>query len=865
MVAAAKLPVLNPGEFELWKIRIEQYFLMTNYALWEVTVNGDSPPPKRTVDSVEQTYPPTSAEEKFARKNELKTRGTLLMALPNEHQLKLNSYKNPKSLMKAIEKWFGGNKKSKKTQKTLLKQPYENFNGSSSKGLDQTYDRIQKLISQLKILGETISQEDMNLKLLRSLKSEWKTRTLIWRNKSDLETLSMDDLYNNLKIYETEVKGSSSSSQNSQNVAFVSSNSSSSTNQTHGSNSVNTDSLKEIDLKWQMAMLTMRARRFLKKTGRKVGSKGKPELEPIRWNVTVETTDANALVAQDGFGYDWSDQAEDGPTNFTLMTYTSSGSLSSSSSSSLDYESLEKKLEKAKKERDEIKITLEKFENSSKTLNKMLNSQVNDKYKTGVGYHAVPPPYTRNFMPLKPYLILTDVDEYVVSESVTSVHVVVTNKAKTSESKPKFVSEPLIEYWVFGSKDENETETKSKQRKPSFAKYEEIYGGYAAFVRDPKGGKITGKGKISKDTECVIFSPDFKLLDESQVLLRVPRKNNMYNVDLKNVAPSGGLTCLFAKAILDESNLWHRRLGHINFKTINKLVRENLVRGLPAIFFENDHTCVAYQKGKQYKASCKTKTVSLISQPLQMLHIDLFGLTFVKSLMKKMYCLVVIDEFSRGGEKKDAEDLGNEDNEVLSIKEPRVNQENDANVNNTNNISTVCPTANAADIKDNVVYKNIVYGCADDPYMPNLEEIVYSDDDEMLIDVNSAFLYGKIKEDVYVYQPLGFEDLEFPDRVHKVEMALYGLHQAPKAWIEAIRLFLAYASFKDFVVYQIDVKSAFLYGKIKEDVYVYQPLGFEDLEFPDRVHKVEMALYGLHQAPKAWYETLSTYLLDNGF
>ncbi|GJW48616.1 putative ribonuclease H-like domain-containing protein [Tanacetum coccineum] len=109
----------------------------------------------------------------------------------------------------------------------------------------------------------------------------------------------------------------------------------------------------------------------------------------------------------------------------------------------------------------------------------------------------------------------------------------------------------------------------------------------------------------------------------------------------------GGLTCLFAKATLYESNLWHRRLGHINFKTMNKLVRGNLVRGLPSKIFENDHTCVAFQKGKQHKASCKTKLVSSISQPSQMLHIDLFGLTFIKSLNKKIYCLVVTDDFSR--------------------------------------------------------------------------------------------------------------------------------------------------------------------------------------------------------------------------
>ncbi|GJS10178.1 putative ribonuclease H-like domain-containing protein [Tanacetum coccineum] len=149
------------------------------------------------------------------------------------------------------------------------------------------------------------------------------------------------------------------------------------------------------------------------------------------------------------------------------------------------------------------------------------------------------------------------------------------------------------------------------------------------------------------DTECLVLSSDFKLLDESQVLLRVPRKDNIYSVDLKSVVPTKGLTCLFAKATIDESNLWHRRLGHINFKNMNKLVRGNLVRGLPSKIFENDHSCVACQKGKQHKASCKAKLVNSISKPLHMLHMDLFGPTNVKSLMKKSYCLVVTDDFSR--------------------------------------------------------------------------------------------------------------------------------------------------------------------------------------------------------------------------
>nr|GEX36085.1 hypothetical protein [Tanacetum cinerariifolium] len=211
--------------------------------------------------------------------------------------------------------------------------------------------------------------------------------------------------------------------------------------------------------------------------------------------------------------------------------------------------------------------------------------------------------------------------------------------------------------------------------------YEEIDEGYVAFGGNPQRRKITRKGTIKtgnldfknvyfvrelkfnpfsvsqvcdkknsvlfNDIECIVLSPNFKLIYEGQVLLRVPRKNNMYSVDLKNIVPKGGLTCLFAKATSDESKLWHRRLGHLNLKTMNKLVKRNLVRGLPSKLFENDQTYVACLKGKQHRASCKPKTKNLISLPLHLLHMDLFGLTFVKNFKKKMYCLVVTDDYIR--------------------------------------------------------------------------------------------------------------------------------------------------------------------------------------------------------------------------
>nr|GEW30748.1 putative ribonuclease H-like domain-containing protein [Tanacetum cinerariifolium] len=188
--------------------------------------------------------------------------------------------------------------------------------------------------------------------------------------------------------------------------------------------------------------------------------------------------------------------------------------------------------------------------------------------------------------------------------------------------------------------------------------FEEINRGYVAFGGNPKGELKFNLFSVSHMcdkknnvlftyTECIVLSFDFKLPDENHVLLRVHRENNMYNIDLKNIVPSGDLTCIFAKATLDKSNLWYRRLGHINFKTMNKLVKGNLVRRLPSKVFENNHTCIACKKGKQHRASCKSKPVSSVSQPLQRLHMDLFGPTFVKSLNKKSYCLVVTDDYSR--------------------------------------------------------------------------------------------------------------------------------------------------------------------------------------------------------------------------
>ncbi|GJR38351.1 retrovirus-related pol polyprotein from transposon TNT 1-94 [Tanacetum coccineum] len=450
-----------------------------------------APKKKLWKEGVEKVIPPTTAEEKAQKRLEVKARSTLMMGIPNEHQLKFNSIKDAKLLLEAIEKRFGGNAATKKTQRNLLKQQYENFTAPSSETLDQTFDRLQKLVSQLEILGETLSQEDVNQKLLRSLSPEWNTHAVVWRNKPELETMSMDDLYNNLKVYEPEVKGTSSSSTSTQNMAFVSSNNSGSTNEAvntaHGVSAVSTqvsaanstnvdnlsdavicaffvsqpsspqlanedlqqlhpDDLEEMDLRWQMVMLTMRARRFFKNTGRKVTINGNEtivfdkskvecynchnrghfakecrvlrnqdnrNMKSSRRSVPVETTTSNALISCDGLGgYDWSDHAEEGPTNYALMAYSSSSSGSEVSNDSTCSKSCLETVEVLKSQNEQL---LKRFEKSELMV---------VAYKTG------------NFMPPKPDLSFTSLEEFT-SKPVVVKPVVKNSETKASESKLK--------------------------------------------------------------------------------------------------------------------------------------------------------------------------------------------------------------------------------------------------------------------------------------------------------------------------------------------------------------------------------------------------------------------------------------------
>ncbi|GKC65880.1 ribonuclease H-like domain-containing protein, partial [Tanacetum coccineum] len=363
--------------------------------------------------------------------------------------------------------------------------------------------------------------------------------------------------------------------------------------------------------------------------------------------------------------------------------------------------------------------------------------------------------------------------------------------------------------------------------------YEEIDRGFVAFGGSTKGGKITERGKIRTgkldiedvyfikelkfnlfsvsqmcdkknsvvftDTECVVLSPNFKLTDESHVLLIVPRKDNMYSIDLKNVVPQGGLTCLFAKATLDESNLWHRRLGH------DSTTKWSSKKEKKGTLIEAARTMLADSKlptpfwAEAVNTAYYVQNRVLVIKPYNMTPYERFlgrkpALSFMKPFGRHVTILNTIDHLGKFDGKADegffvgystnskafrvfnnrtrtieenmhvkfSEDTpniagsgpkclfdidaltksmnyepfveGNQSNGDAGTKAcndaGKARMETNANVNSTNTINIVSPTVNAAGIKDDAIDENIVYRCDDNPNMPHLEEIVYSDDDE---------------------------------------------------------------------------------------------------------------------------------------
>nr|GEW45475.1 hypothetical protein [Tanacetum cinerariifolium] len=779
-------------------MKMEHYLSHTDYPIWQVIQNDNGPISVTTnTNGLIKVLPSKTAEEVVDRERERKARTTLLMALPEDHLAKFHKMADAKEMWEAIKSRFGGNDESKKMHKYLLKQQFEGFSVSTSEGLHKGYDRSQV--------------------------------ALIMRTKPGLDTLSFDDLYNNLRVFERDVKGTTASSSNTQNVAFMYVDNTSSTND------INDDDMEEMDLKWQVAMISMRINKFHKRTGRKLQLDTK---DPIGFDKTkVECfnchkmghfsrdyrakgnqdnrrrdvgyngnktrdngrrpayqDDSKALVTIDGEDYDWSGHVEEDAQNYAMMAYSSSNSGSGNESVFMNKES------------------------------DLENTSVNDRYSDGM--HAVPPPMTGNYMPSGPDVEI-EYSKFTYGPKQTSVD--------ESDSKPS-------EYASCESDSSVETTTsmpepvenapKAHDRNKAYlTDYQEFKGGSVAF--GGSNGRITGKGKI---------------------------KAGSFN--LKNIDPSGDLACLFAKASINESNKWHRRLGHMNFKNLNKLMKGNLVRGLPSKIFEND--CVACQKGKQHKASCpkeannsagtqanddqsaNSKEIDLHDEHL-VLHIWSTYSTTVKSSGDKIekntdfktckkpvsqveqIFLEELEKLKR--QKKEANDAAE------SLRKEATHDIQNANISSTNILNTISTPLSTAGPSRAFHDGKLSYH--DDPSMPYLEDIYASPSEGIFTDSS--------------YDDEGVEGIDY-DEVF-----------APVARIEAIRIFLAFASYMGFIVYQMDVKSTFMYGRIDEEVYVSQPPGFVPPKFNNKVYEVVKALYSLHQASIAWYATLSTFLEKSGY
>nr|GEY53048.1 hypothetical protein [Tanacetum cinerariifolium] len=467
--------------------------------LWIENGNSFNPVPRIIANadgtSTSTISGPVTAEEKAQKKNDVKARSMLLMALPNEHLLKFSQYKDAKTLFEAIQARFGGNDVTKKKQKTLLKQMYENFNAPSTESLDSIFNRLQKIVSQLAILGENISQEDLNMKFLRSLPIEWNTHVVIWRNKPDLETMSFDDLYNNFKIIEQEVKriGVSSSSSGSSNMAFISSPDSTAevdtasiqvsdantpvstvssldntanlsdatvydflTNQPNGSQlrtgkkiSINGSDIAGYDKTKVECFNSHKMGHFTRECKSLRSQESRPRNQDnSRKTVIVEDTSSKAMVAIDGAGFNWNYMADNEvPTNMALMAFSDSEVHNSKTCSNIccksfetlknqynnlrielnifefdlanykrclasveeqlvfykknkvvfcdqiavlkrdvsfresDIIALNLQLEKLKKEKESNQIKINNFENASKSLDKLIGSQITNDSK----------------------------------------------------------------------------------------------------------------------------------------------------------------------------------------------------------------------------------------------------------------------------------------------------------------------------------------------------------------------------------------------------------------------------------------------------------------------------------------------------
>nr|GEX12383.1 ribonuclease H-like domain-containing protein [Tanacetum cinerariifolium] len=725
--------------------------------------------------------------------------------------------------------------------------------------------------------------------------------------------------------------------------------------------------------------------------------------ESSRRIVNVEETSSKAMVAIDGVGFDWSYMAEDEvPTNMAFMA-------------SLDSESLDKLIgshitDKSKKGLGYVsynavppphtgRFSPPKLDLSHTGLPEFVEPSV-ESYEVKSSKVV-----TKAFCLEKSKTVRESNDEPLIKEceseredevesplrierktikpSVGNVEVVKPNQQEKPTRKPIKYAKMSFDHLQAGCnyhqresmghpqkelEDEGYVDSGCSRHMTGNMSYlidfKEFDEGYVAFEGGAKGEKITNvlqmcdkkNNVLFTNTECFVLSPNFKLGDESQVLLKVPRKNNMYSVDIKNIVPKESLTCLVAKATLDESMLWHRRLGHVNFKTINKLVKENLVRGLPSKRFENNQTCVACLKGKQHKASSTkdetsgilksfiTQIENLVDKKLKIIRCD-NGTEFKNRVMhefcekkgiKREYSIAKTPQQNGISERRNRTLIEAARTMVLVIK-PHNKTLYELFRGRTHALSFLRPFGYHVTILNTIDHLGKFEGKADDGFFVGyfmnskdfrvynirtrkVEEnlhIEFLENKPIIASTKASIGAGQSSMETgpsqdYILMPLwndgslfdfssknsgddgpppssdvgkkddegpskesGIDDQEGPEyenstkdintagpsintasinvntgslNINTVSLTANTVRSSGATYDD---FFSTEADMRSLDKIKMDVKSAFLYERIKEEVYVCQPLGFEDSNYPDKVYKVVKALYGLHQAPRA--------------
>ncbi|KAJ9544696.1 hypothetical protein OSB04_024403 [Centaurea solstitialis] len=596
-VLVSKVPMLKPNEFDMWKIRIR----------------AARPPPRSDAD-------------RKRRLTEMKALSTLLLAIPNEYQHQFSSCTDAKALWTALEKRFSRTKSTKRNQKAILKQQYENFTSLKNESMTQTFDRFNKLIGELATVDVKMDKDDVNRKFLRSLGEEWTIYTVSFGQGDDLEDKELEDLYNDLRIFEAEVEAKRKPIGYSHNTPLLSSENPNSFNNTTFTNTDasfnnNTTANENISNKNSCTSQESNDDTILEAF---IASHVKSSL------INDDSDQINAADLEE------MDIKRPGRNNFDVKRGDKAGF-------------------------DKSKARCYKCNEPGHFARECKGGSTNHQNSGGGSSQSSRFNNRGNNPSSSQALVSQEGQGFDWSDHAEEA---IQNQALMAEIKETEIPSESNQgrrsslWHVDSSCSRHMTGIMSLLE--DFKRFE---GGDVAFGDNPTGGKISGKGKVSKgkmtfddvyyveqlrynllsvsqvcdkklgvfftDTECLILAPGFKI-DESQVMLRTPRKDNVYCLDIEDASSLSSLNCLFSKASVSESSLWHRRICHMNFKNMNLLVKNKLVRGLPAKEFSCDDHCVACLKGKQHKIFS------------QLLHIDLFGPTNVMSIGKKSYCLVIV-------------------------------------------------------------------------------------------------------------------------------------------------------------------------------------------------------------------------------